>query len=242
MCLLVLAWNLTPEQPLFLIGNRDEYHARATQPLAHRAQRGWTGGLDLQAGGTWMAADAQGRFGVITNRPEIAAPTNAKSRGYLITEYLEQNLTPLAYAEQVSAKADHYAGFCLLLGDRTHMIYVSNDHRPVQVLRPGLYGLGNHGLDAQQARLSQAKAAVALALKQGVNDTARLWEQWGPTAGENTDSARFIVGSSYGTRATTLLTLSGSRMRMEERSYDAHGLVIGDQSASWTVGGDVVIA
>ena len=34
MCVVAFAWNLHPRWRLLLAGNRDEFHARATAPLA----------------------------------------------------------------------------------------------------------------------------------------------------------------------------------------------------------------
>ena len=67
MCLVSVAFNAHPDYPLILIGNRDEYHARPS------AAADWwddpadvLGGRDLEAGGTWLAVNRQGRVGVVT--------------------------------------------------------------------------------------------------------------------------------------------------------------------------------
>jgi hypothetical protein len=64
MCLVAFAWNVHPRWRLVLAGNRDEFHARPSAPLAR-----WEGdasilaGRDLQAGGTWLGLGAGGRAG-----------------------------------------------------------------------------------------------------------------------------------------------------------------------------------
>ena len=68
MCLLALAWNVHPRWRLLLAGNRDEFHARPTAPLAPWASAPHVlAGRDLQSGGTWAGADRQGRMAVVTN-------------------------------------------------------------------------------------------------------------------------------------------------------------------------------
>ena len=58
MCLLVLAWRCHPRYRLVVAANRDEFHARAAAPLAPWDDApGVVGGRDLQAMGAWFAVD-----------------------------------------------------------------------------------------------------------------------------------------------------------------------------------------
>uniref|UniRef100_UPI001576FFB4 NRDE family protein n=1 Tax=Burkholderia sp. L27(2015) TaxID=1641858 RepID=UPI001576FFB4 len=54
MCLIAFAWNVHPRWRLLLAGNRDEFHARPSAPLARWDDVPIIGGRDLQAGGTWL--------------------------------------------------------------------------------------------------------------------------------------------------------------------------------------------
>src|SRR3546814_15301339 len=55
MCVVALAHRVHPDWPLILIGNRDEFHARAAAPLHEWDDgSGIVAGRDLQAGGTWL--------------------------------------------------------------------------------------------------------------------------------------------------------------------------------------------
>jgi len=90
MCVVALAWQVHPDWPLILIGNRDEFHARAAAPLAAWSDgSGIVAGRDLQAGGTWLGVHApSGRAVVVTNvRGAMPDPTK-ESRGALVTDML----------------------------------------------------------------------------------------------------------------------------------------------------------
>jgi len=53
MCLLLIAIDAAPGLPLLLLGNRDEFHARASAPAQPWSEDARVvGGRDLVAGGT----------------------------------------------------------------------------------------------------------------------------------------------------------------------------------------------
>ena len=89
MCTVVV--SLAPEDrvPLLLLGIRDEFTGRPWQPPArHWPAPQWSpliGGLDEQAGGTWLAVHPDlRRVGCILNgRGEFAPPDRRRSRGEL---------------------------------------------------------------------------------------------------------------------------------------------------------------
>jgi uncharacterized protein with NRDE domain len=90
MCLLVLAWRVHARYRLVVAANRDEFHARAAEPLAK-----WPppaellAGRDLRSQGTWLGIDRARRFGVVTNFRELQPPRPAApSRGELVPDYL----------------------------------------------------------------------------------------------------------------------------------------------------------
>ena len=144
MCIVALAWKLLEHQPVLLLSNRDEYYARASQALAYWPQQQLYAGQDLQAGGTWQAVNAQGRWAVLTNyRDATDQRVYNSSRGHLLAEYLNSDLAPIRYARQLEARQRHYAGFNLLLGDRDQAVYLSNRGAAAQILANGIYVLSN---------------------------------------------------------------------------------------------------
>ena len=88
MCTLVISHDPEGEWPVLLAETRDEFRARAWEPPGERwpERPGLVGGLDLESGGTWLAANpAQRRVAVILNRIEPTGLTDetARSRGPL---------------------------------------------------------------------------------------------------------------------------------------------------------------
>ena len=84
MCLIAFAWHIHPRWRLLLAGNRDEFHARPSAPLAHWSDSPITGGRDLEAGGTWLGATAAGRCCVVTNVRDPRDPQHGASRGQFV--------------------------------------------------------------------------------------------------------------------------------------------------------------
>ena len=89
MCTLITAFDPEAEWPVMLAATRDEFRARKWQPPAERwpeEHPGLVGGLDLESGGTWLAANPdERRVAVILNRIEPTDLTDetARSRGPL---------------------------------------------------------------------------------------------------------------------------------------------------------------
>jgi hypothetical protein len=89
MCTLITAFDPEAEWPVMLAATRDEFRAREWQPPAERwpeEHPGLVGGLDVESGGTWLAANPdERRVAVILNRIEPTDLTDetARSRGPL---------------------------------------------------------------------------------------------------------------------------------------------------------------
>ncbi|KAG9442963.1 hypothetical protein H6P81_018817 [Aristolochia fimbriata] len=155
MCIAVWLWQSDPRFPLLLLLNRDELHDRPTKPIHWWDDSSQIlGGKDCLAGGTWMACKRDGRIAFLTNVMEPNPFPEAKSRGNLPLRFLESRKSPLKFAEEVAAEADHYNGFNLILVDicSKSMVYISN--RPkgepvsIQDVLPGLHVLSNAKLDS----------------------------------------------------------------------------------------------
>ena len=87
MCLVVFSWQPESAQPLLLLANRDEVHARPSAPLAQWSdQPAIYAGRDLEAGGTWLGITEQSRFATLTNIRDLSLPLGAKSRGALVSD------------------------------------------------------------------------------------------------------------------------------------------------------------
>ncbi|MDR2164157.1 MAG: NRDE family protein [Zoogloeaceae bacterium] len=249
MCLVLLAWRTHEACPLFLVANRDELYRRPALPLAPwRDAPEIIGGRDLEAGGGWLAAHADGRFAAITNVRQGDALPGQESRGEILTRYFNNHLEPHEFIEKIEMNS--YAGFNLLLGSRQEVLYCSNRNgvRP-RSLSPGIYGLSNHRLDTPWPKLLKSRRVFAAALDpldalpapevffrilsdRGLAPDHDLPHTGVPLEIERMLSAIFIVSPTYGTRASTLMRQHpDGHFSMIERSFGPNGVFLGESRA-----------
>ena len=246
MCLVLLAWQQHPEIPLIVAGNRDEFHARPTKELHWWPdQPEIVGGRDLQAGGTWLGLNRNGRFATVTNFRDAEKPSaKYRSRGELVSEFLLGSLDPIEYLQSI--KGARYAGFNLILGDGKTLAWYSNRADEPQVLEAGIYGLSNALLDTPWHKVRRSKSALASLLQENtINETALLRlladREQAPVNEVETDrlpfatarsiSAPFIVLPDYGTRSSSIVLFDREgQWRIQERRFDAAGAVTGNSA------------
>ena len=167
MCLVVLAIGQCKEHPLILAGNRDEFHARPTQKARLVARQAGHRGRKrpAEAGGTWLSLHRNGRFATVTNfRDAVPVSPRFRSRGHLVTEFLESDQPPLQYLEAIDGPA--YAGFNLIVGDIHDIAFLSNRDGGPRALPPGLYGLSNELLDGPWDKVERSREGLAALLEQ----------------------------------------------------------------------------
>jgi len=251
MCLVVLGWQQHPDLPLIVAGNRDEFHNRPTNEIHWWPDKpDIVGGRDLQAAGTWLALSANGRFATVTNYRD-AEPTTPKfrSRGHLVTGFLESTDKPLEFLNSIDGTA--YAGFNLLVSDGKTLACVSNRGEGARVLPPGIYGLSNALLDSPWHKVVRGKAALQqLISANNVNETelfriladrskapvGEVASDRLPFATAHSISATFIVLPDYGTRSSSVaLCDSAGNWRLHERRFDPGGACIGDTTLRFGV-------
>ena len=251
MCLLVLAWRCHPHFRLVVGANRDEFHARPALPLAPWGDNGGVvGGRDLQANGAWFAVDVRRRVGLVTNFREFGrSRRSAPSRVGLIPGYLSGNSGPEEYLRSLETDAPGFAGFNLLLADRDSLWYASNRaDQFARELPPGIYGLSNEFLDTPWPKLVRVRARFEALLKSTTASHLGAFDPalFGMLADRETAppdglppgdlspewarklSAPFVVDPGYGTRCSTVLTISNEgALRIAERRFDADGAATG---------------
>ncbi len=57
----------------------------------------------------------------------------------MLQDFLEAELTPIRFAQELEKKQCDYAGFNLFVGDREQAVYMSNRGEAAQVLAHGVY-------------------------------------------------------------------------------------------------------
>ena len=241
MCLIAFALNASSRWPLVIAANRDEFLDRPTLPLVRwKTPQGHDiiSGRDLRAGGAWFGVTPGGRVAFLTNVREADAVPAPRSRGELVTRWLESHGNAYDFVTSVAADPMAFAGFNLVLGDfeRSQWHWVTNRLSPPgawhhEALKPGIYGLSNAALDSPWPKTRQLKSVLAQSLR--ANDPtgnlqalqADLWQALGsrerasapdlPATGialarEEALSSAFVEMPeyAYGTRSSTLLTAS----------------------------------
>lgn len=248
MCLMAFAWQ-QGEQLLTLIGNRDEFHARPTRAATFWVEEGHPqllAGKDLEAGGTWLGVTRGGRFAALTNIRAPGARAGLRSRGALALDYLLGDLRPQEYLHALTEQIGDYAGFNLLVGDRTQLWHLNSQEGEARQLGPGIYGLSNASLNspwpkvtALREALAQNPDADAAALMGWLADRTIYPDDQIPKTGVSLEwermlSATFILGQEYGTRASTLLRIGrDGAIEFTEKRFGPNGVEMGE--ANWTL-------
>ena len=244
MCLALIAYRSHPRYPLVLAANRDEFHARPAQELHWWRDRArMLAGRDLQAGGTWLGLDAEGRMALVTNYRDPSLPRpEGTSRGTLIGEFLAGRQDAAGFVQATAARARQFSGFNLLTMDREALGYATSHPEPeARMLPPGIYGLSNRQLDTPWPKLVRTRARFerelandhpqAEALMRMLSDRAPAADEDLPDTGigiewERLLSSPFIVGSAYGTRCSTVVLIGkNGDVTVEEQSHAPDGSV-----------------
>lgn len=237
MCLIVVGWHEHPDYPLVVAANRDEFYARPTAAAGRwREAPHIIGGLDLEAGGTWLGISESGRFAAVTNVREPGMAKGPLSRGALTRDFLLGNQSAGDAISAIDGSA--YSGFNLLLGDGKTLHYRSNRDGEPRLLTPGIYGLSNHQLDSPWPKLLKARQRFARALKKlpeegeffsMLADDEIVADHELPNTGVSLEwerllSAVFVRSENYGTRASTLVWRNTrGEVRLHEHSFGPQG-------------------
>ncbi|MGD8339389.1 MAG: NRDE family protein [Gammaproteobacteria bacterium] len=230
MCIVAIGHRVSSRYPLIVAANRDERYAR---PAA--AADWWAGtgsllaGRDLEAGGTWLGVTGSGRFAAVTNVFEGGRGRPAeRSRGALVTGFLEGSETPSAYAAGVGL--DRYGPFNLVLGDAAELFFLSNRNASKE-LGFGVHVFSNNAPGLQWTKVAVLEQAMAGAADGDDPAQCLIGTLSGPGASgppERAAESMFVVGSEFGTRCTTVLTVGvDNRAKFVEQRFDPGGMPAG---------------
>jgi uncharacterized protein with NRDE domain len=238
MCLIFLSLNNHPTYKLIVAANRDEFYQRKTTS-AHF----WTdfpqivGGRDLEASGTWMAMNTNGRISMVTNYRDFKNLKQvAPSRGALVSDFLISSSAEEAYLTSVQPRAHEYNGFNLLVGTPEALWYLSNYQDGLQKIDNGIHGLSNALLNTPWPKVNRGKEKFRDTIEDTIINPERLFnllydEQRAPDdqlpetgvglERERMLSSMFIKSPNYGTRCSTVVLVNKKgEVVFVERSYD----------------------
>ncbi len=238
MCLILFGYRAHTRYRMVLAANRDEFYDRPAAPMDFWEDHNHIlAGRDLKMMGTWFGITRTGRMAAITNyRQPEAQLNNAPSRGHLISDFLKGHENPADYLRDVAARSDRYNGFNLLVGDTRTLFYYSNRAEAPIELSSGIYGLSNHLIDTRWPKVSRGKERLTTLMKNegDLNPNALLdllQNQTLPPDDQLPDtgvgqkwerllSPMFITSPSYGTRASTVLTIDqANRVEVTEITW-----------------------
>ena len=245
MCLLLFALDAIPGRPWLLLGNRDEFHGRASAAAAvWDDTRDIVGGRDLVAGGSWLALSRQGRFAAVRNVRVGAAARAARSRGELVGAFVAGSATPAAYTQELSTRVADYGPFNLIVGDAHGAWGLSSTDATPWRLEAGVHVISNGPPAVWWPKARRLHARFSDALKDGTPDDATLLDLLRdttqppdaelPHTGVSPNIERmlapiFIRGEEYGTRASTLAyAMTNGDLVLHERRFGPHAAELGE--------------
>ena len=219
MCLLVVASQVVPDEPLIVGANRDEVLERPSTSmtvLGEAAPR-ILGGRDEQSGGTWLAVNEHGVCAGLTNQPlgDAKDPTK-RSRGELPL-VATRHATAADGVEELLRAYDprDYNGAWLLVGDRTSLYFVDFTGSPAsaRALAPGLHVLENRALAEPSLKVDLVHEMLgAPAGGDAVVEAFRrvLADHRIPEGDERPNAASCVHLEQFGTRSSCLVRVGAS--------------------------------
>jgi hypothetical protein len=130
MCTVVVSLAPEDQVPLLLLGIRDEFTGRPWQPPArHWPGSPLIGGLDEQAGGTWLAVhpDVPRVACILNGRGEFAPPDRRRSRGELPVRAAEEGQPALRKLHDDPEILARYDPFYLACADPAAVLLLGWD-------------------------------------------------------------------------------------------------------------------
>jgi uncharacterized protein with NRDE domain len=213
-------------RPMLIAAIRDEVVSRPSLPPGYHwagEYGGILGGLDVVAGGTWLAVHpARGAASFVLNLPG-PAPHRALSRGGL-------PLRALAHHDWWEGlNLDRHAGFILGRATCSGLDVWTWDGRALDHERPapGLHGLCHTGLDSTHPRLSRHLPGFRAAVPSdplGPLPANEAWAGWsdllsgGGIAPDDPAAllwARSIGGENWGSRSAACVALARDGVRYD---------------------------
>ncbi len=225
MCVVAVAWQAHPEWRLLVAGNRDEFHARASAPLAIWGSNVTVmAGRDLVSGGSWMGVSDTGRFAVVTNIRDADGPDLSKtSRGALVSDWLSSGDIPEDVTE--------FNPFNLIVSDSHTAQLISNRPGPTRdALAAGIHGLSNAIPNEHWPRKDRMLAHLANWLAGPAEQPELLLDMLGDEEVRDSETYPvFIRSPLYGTRCSTVVAVDqAGQGRIIERRFGADGISTGE--------------
>lgn len=236
MCILFLAIDAHPDHCLIVAANRDEYFSRPSEPMHYWPDQPDTlAGRDMLAGGTWLGLNRSGNFAAVTNfRLSDSHREDAFSRGLLVSRFLDDP-NPEQFTRHLDQHHARYNPFNLVFGNQREVHAWDHREQSSRILGPGFHSISNGAIDQPWPKMARGVDQLRRYLNEGLpvddnkivtmmQDRTRASQHQLPDTGldverERSLSSIFIEGTEYGTRTTTVIRFSPSRVLVSETNY-----------------------
>jgi uncharacterized protein with NRDE domain len=156
MCTLIVATGVWQQAPLLIAANRDEQLDRPSEPPSIRSQNEtrFLAPLDVQGGGTWQGVNEFGVFVGITNRFTPDPDPDARSRGLLVLDALEEDTARTAVRRLMSVDPQKHNPFHMVVADfeGAHLLWSDGKRHRTERLAPGFHIVTERSLRAASTR------------------------------------------------------------------------------------------
>lgn len=221
MCLILVAFKVEPNFPLVVAANRDEYFARPTSKAHFWPDHGHVfAGRDLQDGGTWMGVSTTGRFAAVANWSFSNEQfPSYRSRGALVREFLLADDTSAEFVRTI--KSSQYRGCNFVAYDGIDLVHWSNHGNFVATLDSGCHVISNADFRNNSPRVCFGRNEFEQLPKK--SDVNALLALLGPRESPR-ESDCYVVGDTYGTRASSALLIGTRTIVFSEQQYGPNGV------------------
>lgn len=238
MCLINFHLQEHSNYKLIVAANRDEFYGRPTDKAHFWPDApNLLAGRDLLQKGTWLGITKEGRFAALTNIRDLSLEgKDKKSRGGIVSGYLNTSISPVDYLEKIKNERESYAGFNILVGNGEQLFHYNNVRNEIAKVAPGTHSLSNDTLNTPWPKVVRGKENLENYIKsEDELTTERLFEileneelapdEDLPNTGigierERSLSASFIKTPDYGTRSATVLLIDREdQVTFKERTY-----------------------
>lgn len=253
MCLINFHLQKHPKYKLVIAANRDEFYGRPTDK-AHfwPDSPNLLAGRDLLQKGTWLGVTKTGRFAALTNIRDLSLEgKDKKSRGGIVSGFLNDKITAEEYLEGIRKDRNSYAGFNILVGNAEKLFHYNNVHDEISEVTPGTHSLSNDTLNTPWPKVVKGKTNLdSYLMKQDNLESDKLFDilenaeqatdDLLPNTGvgmelERSLSASFIKTPEYGTRSATVLLIDREdNVTFKERTYK-EGVLESEQEFSFPI-------
>jgi uncharacterized protein with NRDE domain len=219
VCTLIILRRPGHAWPVLLAANRDELAGRPARPPGrHWPDRPYVvGGLDLEAGGSWLAVNDDGVVAAVLNRRGSLGPLPGKrSRGELVLDALDHADANQAALALAALEPSAYRPFNLIVADAERGFWLRHaGDGAIRLLElpDGLSVIDAGELnDPTSARL--ARIRFRFEAVPAPEPELNRWQSWESLLGERGDPGDdprdglcIVTDGAYGTRSSAVLAL-----------------------------------